>query len=238
MQAFLAILRYDLWQLARSWLVRIWVALLAVPALFLVVVAANEDELASEVMAAYVAAVLVPLTLLAVAILTAAAVSGEAAIIADSILSKSVTRTEYLAAKIVSRLGSTLGVYLLITIPFAYLIGRYAVGDASLGGVIAGILMVAALIAFLAALGIALSTLLDSVQIAVLLLLVSVLGSGVVLQFLGLTWLSTTAVVDRLPETFRGDTSLWEEIRVLFVFTSLSAAAISTSLWSFRRRDL
>ena len=47
MQAFLAILRYDLGLLTRSWITRIWLPLLIAPALFLVAVAANEDELAS-----------------------------------------------------------------------------------------------------------------------------------------------------------------------------------------------
>ena len=115
MQAFLAILRYDLGQLSHSWLVRIWVALLIVPAVFLIVVAANEQELASETMAAYVGAVLVPLSGLAVAVIASAAVSSESAVIADSILSRSVTRTEYLWAKIVARIGVTLTVYFAVT---------------------------------------------------------------------------------------------------------------------------
>ena len=47
MQAFLAILHYDLAQLTHSWLVRIWVVLLVVPALFLVAVAATDEALAA-----------------------------------------------------------------------------------------------------------------------------------------------------------------------------------------------
>ena len=78
MQAFLAILRYDIDQLARSWLVRSWVALLAIPAFFLVIVAANEEELASETLAAYTAAVYAPFSAIAVGVLAVGAVSGEA----------------------------------------------------------------------------------------------------------------------------------------------------------------
>ena len=69
MQAFLAILRYDLGLLFRSWITRIWIPLLVAPALFLVVVAANENELASETLAAYVTAVLIPISGLAIAVL-------------------------------------------------------------------------------------------------------------------------------------------------------------------------
>ena len=46
--------------------------------------------------------------------------------VADSIMSRSVTRAEYLWAKIVSRLGATVLVYAAVTIPFAYLVTRYA----------------------------------------------------------------------------------------------------------------
>ena len=42
MQAFLAILRYDLSQLTQSWVSRIWVPMLLVPAFFLLVVASTD----------------------------------------------------------------------------------------------------------------------------------------------------------------------------------------------------
>ena len=238
MQAFLAILRYDLGLLTRSWITRIWLPLLVTPALFLVAVAANEDELASETLAAYLAAVLIPISGLAVAVLSSGAVSGESGIIADGILSRSVTRSEYMAAKILSRLGFSAVIYLLVMIPFAYLIIRYAAPDTSIPGVIAGLLIVCLLLTFLGALGITFSTLFSNVLLAVLGLLLVVLLSGVVLQFLGLTWMSITAVVVGLPETFRGNTPVWDLVRVFLVFSSLTAAAIATSFWVFRERDL
>ncbi len=238
MQAFLAILRYDLGQLSHSWLVRIWVGLLVVPAIFLVVVAANEQEFASETMAAYVGAVLVPLSGLAVAVIATAAVSGESAVIADSILSRAVTRTEYLWAKIVARLGVTLAIYFAVTLPFAYLVTRYAVPDTTAAGVIVGILMVGSLLAFLAAAGITLSTQMRNALLAVLVLLVFVVSSGVLLQFLGLSWMSTTAVINELPQTFRGNTPMWDQVRVLLIFPALTGGALGYALWAFRRKDL
>lgn len=238
MQAFLAILRYDMGQLSRSWLLRIWVTLLVVPAGFLVVVSATQKELASETMAAYIGAVLAPLSALAVAVITSGAVAGESAIVADSIMSRSVTRAEYLWAKIVSRIGVTLFVYLVVTVPFAYLVSRYAARDTSAAGIASGLLMVAVLLCFLAALGITLSTVMRNVLMAVLVLLVTLVSSGVLLQFLGLTWMSTTAVIERLPETFRGRTPAFDQVRVLLIFPALTAVAIVTALWSFRHKDL
>lgn len=238
MRAFLAILRYDVDQLSRSWLVRIWVILLVAPALFLIVVAANEGEQASEVLAAYIAAVLAPFSGLAVSVIATQAITGEAGVIADSILSKSVTRTEYMSAKIVSRMGVTLGIYVAVIVPFSYLIVRYGTSDTSLGGVTMGLLMVAMLLMFLAAFGIILSTLIRNVLVAVLVLLVGIVASGAALQFLDLRWMSSTAVIYELPQTFRGETPIWDQIRVLAVFPALTAAAIFGSLWVFRRNDL
>jgi ABC-type transport system involved in multi-copper enzyme maturation permease subunit len=238
MQAFLVLLRYDLSQMGRSWIVRIWVALLFIPAVFVLGVAANENELASESLAAYIAAVMAPLSWLAVSIYAASAVSGEAGVATDAILSKSVTRTEYISAKVAARMGVTVFVYLLIMLPFTYLLRHYAVPDTTTLGVATGLFMVGALLAFLAALGILLSTVFRNVQIAVLCALMSVLLSGLALQFLELNWLSTTAVINELPDTFRGDTSTLTAIRVVIVFGALTVAAISSSLWLFRQKDL
>jgi len=238
MQAFLAILRYDLGQLTRSWISRIWVVLIVAPAIFAVVLASSEGELASETMAFYVTTTFAPISALAVAILASGAISGESSIISDSILSRSVTRTEYVAAKIISRLGFTLLVYAAVVIPFTYLMFRYADDDASLGGVALGWIVVASVLTFLAALGISMSVAMSGVLPAVMVVLLSVLISGVVLQFLGLSWMSTTAVIEGLPETFRGETDVWEQTRVLVVFSSLSLIALLGSIFIFRRKDL
>ncbi len=239
MQAYMALLRYDVGQLARSWLVRIWIALLVVPALFIVVVAANSEEQASETLAAYVAAGLVPLSALVVAIVSAGAISAESSVAADSILSRSVTRSEYIAAKVTSRLAMTLLVFTAVAVPFAYLILRYSADvDTSIGGVIAGLTMVAAALVSLAALGIALSTLLRNSLLSALIALVVIIASGAALQFLGLSSMSSTALLDDLPATFRGETALWHEIRVVLVFGVLAALGVTASIFVFRRRDL
>ncbi|TAJ21037.1 MAG: hypothetical protein EPO65_02220 [Dehalococcoidia bacterium] len=238
MQAFLAILRYDLGLLFRSWITRIWIPLLVAPALFLVVVAANENELASETFALYVRAVLIPISGIAIAVLGTGAISGESGVLADGILSRSVTRTEYISAKIVARLGFAATVTLGALIPFVYLIGRYAEPDTSWAGVFVGLMIVLLLLLFLGAIGITLSTILSNVLLATLILFLGVTLSGAALQFLGLTWMSATAVLLELPATFRGETNWWELLRVFLVFSTLTAAAVGTSFAVFRRRDL
>ena len=238
MQAFLAILRYDIAQLARSWLVRIWILLLVVPAAFWGVVAAAEGELASETLAFYTGFVLAPLSVFAGTFIAVGAIAGEASVIADSILSRSVTRMEYMSAKIVARLGVMLGIYLGVMLPFSYLIIRYAVPDTTTGGVIVGLMMVGALLAFLAALGIALSTLMRNTLLAGMILMLAIVFPGLILQLLGLNWMSSTAVIYELPSTFRGETPAGDQAGVLIIFLTLTAVALLSSLWAFRRKDL
>ena len=238
MQAFLAILRYDTSQLLRSWVTRVWVPLLVAPALFLVVVAGSENELASETLAAYVAAILVPLSAICVAVLTAGAIAGEAQIIADGILSRSVTRTEFVAAKVVSRLGFAMSIFVLVMVPFTYLIVRYAAADTTYAGIIFGLFTVMLLLIFLGSLGMMLSTVMTNVLVSVLVLLVAVLASGLILQFLGLNWMSTTAVLTELAPTFRGETPAWDTFRVVVVFAGLSAVLVMSTFVVFRARDL
>ena len=238
MQAFLAILQYDFIQLTRSWILRIWLLLLIAPAIFWVVVANSRTELASETMAFYVTTTLAPISALAVAIISSGAISGEAGIISDSILSRSVTRTEYVAAKIISRIGFTLIVYTIVVILFTYLMFRFAANDASLAGVTLGWFVLASLLTFLAALGIAMSIIMSNVLTAVLTVLLTVVLSGAVLQFVGLSWMSTTAVINQLPQTFRGETAVWEQIRVLGGFSMLSILTLIGSALVFRHKDL
>ena len=98
--------------------------------------------------------------------------------------------------------------------------------------------MVAMLFAFLGALGIALSAMFRNVQLAVVGVLLVAVVSGVALQFLGLSSMSATAVIDELPETFRGETALDDQLRVVAVFAALTTAAIASGVWYFRRKDL
>ncbi len=239
MQAYTVLLRYELGQLARSWLVRIWIILLVAPALFLVVVAANSEEQASEMLAAYFTAGLVPISALAVALISGSAIPADSVVAADSILSRSVTRSEYIAAKVTSRFGITLFVFGAVAVPFSYLILRYSAEvDTSFGGVVTGLSLVAFALVCLSALGIALSTVLHNSLISALIALVVIIVSGAALQFLGLTWMSTTALLDDLPATFRGEIQVSNAIRMFLLFVSLAAVSVMAAVLVFRRSDL
>ena len=239
MQAYLAILRYDVVQLAHSWLLRTWIALLVVAAAFFVAVAASQEEKASETLAAYVIAIVAPVSALAVAIIGGTSVSGEAAIASDSILARSVTRTEYVAAKVTSRLLIAAAVLVAVMACVSHLILRYSSeSDASPAGVIAGSLMLTAMLVAILAAAIALSTFLrNSFFSALIALAGSALIAGA-FYFVGLTWLSSWGVFSHLAATFRGETAMWREIAVVAAYGLVAVLGVAAAFTVFRRRDL
>ena len=239
MQAYLAILRYDVIQLAHSWLLRTWIALLVLAAAFFVAVAASQEEKASETLAVYVLAVVAPVSALAVAIIGGTSVSGEAAIASDSILARSVTRTEYVAAKVTSRLLIAVAVLVAVMAPISHLILRYSSeSDASTAGVIAGSLMLTAVLLAVLAPAIALSTFLRSSFFAALIALAASAFLAGTFYFIGLSWLSSWGVFSELAATFRGETALWREIAVIVAYGLICVFGVAAAFVVFRRRDL
>ncbi len=239
MQAYLAILRYDIVQLAHSWLLRVWISVLALSGLFFVAVAASQEEKASETLAIYAATALAPISALAVAVIGGASVSGEAAIASDSILARSVTRTEYVAAKVTSRMTMALLVLAAVMIPSANLILRYSSEpDTSTAGVVAGLVMVTAMLLSVLAPAIALSTLLRNSLFSTLIALAGSLVLAGAFYAVGLPWLSGWGVFHELAATFRGETSLWREIGVIMSYGIVSALGLTAAFVVFRRRDL
>ena len=83
-----------------------------------------------------------------------------------------------------------------------------------------------------------LSTVMTNVLVSVLILLLVVLTSGLLFQFLGVRWLSSTAILAELAPTIRGETSGWDTFRVIFVFTGLTTASILATFSVFKQRDL
>ncbi len=117
MMPFLAILRHDLRTLVGSWLVRLWLA--ATVVLTLLLTAANWNQLPT---ARLVASLLFPYLVfpwfLVVMVLGVDPVSGSRAeALADGILSRPVTRYEYLLATWAARVVVVLGTYLIVMIP-------------------------------------------------------------------------------------------------------------------------
>jgi len=122
---FLAILRHDIRTLAGTWLVRLW--LFATVLLTVVIVMSNWERFQT---APLIASLLVPYLVfpwfLVVMVLGISPVSGSRAEgLADGLLSRPVTRYEYLLATWSARVLVVLGVYLALMVPTICLVSRW-----------------------------------------------------------------------------------------------------------------
>jgi hypothetical protein len=148
----MAILRNDLRTLVGSWLVRVWLAATAV--LTLLLGAANWKEFPTPALAA---SILFPYLVfpwfLVVMVLGVNPVSGSRAeALADGILSRPVTRHEYLLATWLARVLVVLGTYLVVIVPAIWVVAvldRPAAGDAvTFSGAAAAVGVVALVLVF------------------------------------------------------------------------------------------
>jgi hypothetical protein len=236
--AYLAILRYDAEGLRGRRLLWLWLVLLAAAALWITLVAATQDELASEALATYLAWVLLPLSLLVVAATAGSAINAEASVAADSILSRAATREAYLAAKITARIATLLGAYAAVTIPAALLIARYGVADTSTAGLVAGLAALTAFLWLAAAGGLALSVTLTRPAVATLALLAVLALLTATTEAIGLDRVSPLALLDDLAATLRGDADIARALEAAAVYAVAGVALLAAAFWRYRAREL
>jgi len=176
MMPFLAILRHDLRTLMGSWLVRLWLA--GTVLLTLLLIAGNVRQFQT---APLIASLLFPYLVfpwfLVVMVLGINPVSeSRAEGLADGILSRPVTRYEYLLATWLARVGLVLGVYLVVMIPSIWILSvwdRPVPEDAvTLYGICAAVGVVGLVLTFQVSLAFFLGTLFRKSLLTIVILLV------------------------------------------------------------------
>lgn len=223
--------------MVRSWLVRLWAALLALSAAIPVIAAVADEEPASEILRGWLQLAIVP-SAVVVIVLSAATVSSEAGVVADSVLSKAVTRYEYIFAKLSSRIITVSLIYFAVTGPTAYLVARYAERDVTATGVILTVLSLGVILVFLTTLGITFSSIISNTLISIAILLVLVSIQSAIFQFLGLAYLSPTNVLKDMPPALRGESQAWEQVQVILAFGILASALGGVTAWVFAQKDV
>jgi ABC-2 type transport system permease protein len=233
--AFRALLEADLASMARSWVVRIWLGLMAAQALVTVPAAIQGGDPASDALAGLLGTYPVIWSTFAI-IVSGGAVASEAGVVADSILSKAVTRYDYILAKFASRLITVLGLYLLVTLPATYLMSRAAGHDLTARGVIWAIVLVGLMLVLLTNLAVSCSTLFNRTLVAVVVVWVLWYAAGGIFALLELAHLSPLHVVESLPDMLRGDTN--DTWRTLAGFALPSGALTLLAVAYFARKDV
>jgi ABC-type transport system involved in multi-copper enzyme maturation permease subunit len=194
MMPFLAIFQHDLRTLWASWLVRLWLAATAV--LTLMLTAANWAQFRD---ATLIASLLFPYLVFpwffVVVVLGVSPVSGaRAEVLADGILSRPVSRYEYLLAAWLARVLLVWSVFLVVTVPAIALVvlARRPVAQdtVTVFGIVSALAVVALVLSCLVSLGFLMGTLLRKPLPAALVLVFLWYPLGLVLNAFSLEELS------------------------------------------------
>lgn len=204
-----AVLRADLTSLSKSLLVRIWLLLLVIsfimmPVAMLASSRANPMP-ASSALTAYLSMFLTIWSTVII-VLSAGSVSSEADIVADGILSRACTRTQYIFAKIFARIFLIGGVYLIGSGAAAYAVWRYGLNDVTWMTMLTGIAIVGMALLMLISIGVTFSVIFNNTIISIIGLLLLWYVAGTIFAFAGAEYMSPTGLTRNLPQILRDST--------------------------------
>jgi len=204
--AWRALVQADVVVLAKSWVVRIWllillISFLAVPVAMLVSNGSGSTP-ASAALAVYLG-IFLSVWSMVIIVVSAGSVSLEAEVVADGILSRACTRTQYILAKLASRALVIGGVYLLGASAAAYVSWRYGANDVTFGTMLSGIAIVGLALLMLVSLGVTMSAIFNNTIVSIIGLLLLWHVAGALFAFAGVEYMSPTSLTGRLPEILR-----------------------------------
>jgi len=198
-----AIYRHDVRALASSWLVRLWLAATAVLTLLVLAVAWNQQPTTVLIATLVFPYLILPWSLVVMVLSVRPVAGAEAEAVADGLLSRPVTRYEYMLASWAARTTVVLAVYLGVVLPAVLLVcfaDRPVAGDApAVYGTIAGLGLVGLVLTFLVSIGFFLGTLLRNQWLAVIVLVFLWLPVNGILDTFSLEEISPISLTRALP---------------------------------------
>jgi len=240
---YVAVLQTDLRQTLRSWVYRLWVLAMFLAAFgYLLYRLGVHREAGIIQQATLVMSDLIRWVVMGsaavIAALTVGSISAERGTLADSVLSRGISRYQYFIAKWHSRLvgvtGTFLGMTALMFIASHFLLHE----NLSLMGSAVCLLIIAGLFALVASAGVTLSALCNNSRVAMTVLWLVLYGGGALLELLPRSYPTPDRVLQQLPELLRGnyDPALLSDVLGFCAIASCAVAAVG--LVGFSRRDV
>ncbi len=171
-------------------------------------------------------------------VLTAGSISSERGTMADSILSRGISRHQYFLGKWHARLVTVLLTFFVLGT--AALVSSHFLlhEELSLIGSVAALLIVAALLAMVSTCGVAVSAITNSTKTGIAALWIAVYGAGIVLSLLKKNEASPMWLIQILPNVLHGQFN-WHMVGRLMGWSALmSLAAAILGMAYFSRRDV
>jgi ABC-type transport system involved in multi-copper enzyme maturation permease subunit len=238
-----AVLQADIRQTLRSWVYRAWVlvsVLSAVGYLFYRVgiyreagIVQNASNLMSDLLRWYVFG-----SVTLVIVLTVGSISSERGTLADSVLSRGISRYQYFLGKWHARLLAVIGSYFVMGL--ATLVAGFVFlhEDLSLAGSVVALLTVAALLTVVISGGVSVSAIFNSTLVGIAVLWLALYGAGFALSLLPVHYPSPYRTLNSLPAILRGEYNLNSLAQLMGWSVVVSCLLAASGLGYFSRRDV
>jgi hypothetical protein len=238
-----AVFQADVHQALRSWVYRVWVlacVLATVGYLLYRYALAHEAGIVQH--ASVLISDLLRWTVVGsaalIVVLTAGSISSERGTLADSVLSRGISRYQYFLGKWHARLASVLGTFLalgLVAMVSSYFLLHE---DLSLGGSLVALGTVAALLGTIITCGVTVSAVMNSTMMGIAVLWVVLYGGGFALALLPARYPSPARTLQRLPYILQGDYDL-QALGQFVGYSVLASCLIAVvGMACFARRDV
>ena len=237
--ASMALLKADLVALSKSWVLRGWLVALAFTEFWVLstTMAASRgvSVAASSVLAGSLNLYLFVWSTFII-VLAAGSVSLEADMIADSILCRACTRTQYIVGKIASRSLVILGAYFVFSGIAGYVTWRFASSDMTVATMLTGIGIVGMAVFLLVALGVMMSVVFNNTIVSCIALLLLWYVASPIFMFVGADYLSPSSLTRTLPLILKDPTA--PQVVQCTATTSSVTVAFSKDLRPERAEDV
>ena len=238
-----AVLQTDFKQTLRSWVYRLWftVCILATVGYLLFRFGIHSEawimQSASLHTSNLIRAVVLG-SLALIVILTVSSISSERGTLADSVLSRGISRYQYFLAKWHSRA-------LVVLMTFALVSGVMLLGshfllseDLTLQGSLVAVITIAAILFAIVSWGVTVGALANSTLVGITIVWIGMYGVGFLLTLLPPSFPSPDRILAKLPNILRGnyDADMMGDVLLVSMGTSFVAGVVG--MWGFARKDV
>jgi len=242
-----AVLQTDLRQTVRSWVYRLWVltTILAAGGFLLYRVGLHREAgivQSAATQCGDLFRMMVVGSLALVVVLAVSAISAEKGTVADSVLSRGISRYQYFLAKWHARLIVVTATFSLLAL--GVLLGGYflfkadAESDLSLAGGLAAIAATAAVLAVIVSWGVVIGAMTNGTVLGITVFWLVLYGAGFLLSLLPEPWPSPDRELARLKFVLRGQFNEALVGNLLLVSLVMCVIASVVGLIGFNRRDV
>src|SRR6478752_7221508 len=204
-----AVLRTDVKQTLRSWVYRLWVVvtLLTAGGFLLYRFGVHREAGLVQPAAVHTSDLLRAVALGSLAlivVLSVSSISSERGTLADSVLSRGISRYQYFLAKWHARTFVVVSTFAVMALVMLGLFHFLLTDDLTFLGTLAAVATISAMLAAVVAMGVAVGSVSNSTVVGITVLWIALYGSGVLMTVLPTEYPTPEKILSRLPHVLQG----------------------------------